>query len=305
VQVIRDDEIDFAAYEWQTECKLKVKMPSHYLAEVLEELRPKTADHAPSTFSNKLGRYMRFRPGEVTAWAGYSGHRKSMFTGQLALEFGKQNVSTLVASFEMEPAKTLARMSRQWLATAMPTDAGVSQFMSGTDRKVWLFDHMGRASPSRVLAVCRYFAEELKGRQVIIDSFMMVCGSEEKMDEQKQFATDLVRLAQETGLHVHIIAHCRKPKDDAEMIPPGKHDLRGSAAITDQCSNVITVWMNKPKQIRMTEKTADAEMMEQPDALLTVCKQRNGDFEGKLKFWFCPESLRFVDTRDTKSESWA
>ena len=64
--------------------------------------------------------------------------------------------------------------------------------------------------------MCRYFAEELGGSHVVIDSMMMVCASEEHLDEQKQFVTDLVRLSQETGLHVHLVTHCRKPQGGDE-----------------------------------------------------------------------------------------
>jgi twinkle protein len=41
----------------------------------------------------------------------------------------------------------------------------------------------------------------------------------------------------------------------------------------------------------------DPETMKKPDALVTVDKQRNGDFEGKLSMWFDDDSLRFVDDR--------
>lgn len=294
MNVIKADEINFAEYEWETDCRAKVRSPQAYSDETWRELNPEPGQQAPSMFSSKLKHYLQFRPGEVTAWAGYSGHRKSMFTGQVALELGMQGVRSLVCSFEMSPAKTLARMAKQHTAVARPTEAAFHSFMNRTDGRVWLFDHMGRIDPKRALTVCRYFANELEGTQVFIDSFMMVCGSEERMDEQKQFATDLNRLAQETGLHVHIIAHCRKPASGDESNPPGKHDLRGSAAITDQCANVITVWANKSKDARLRDNENDPVRVE-PDAAITVCKQRNGDYEGRMKFWFDGPSNRFTD----------
>jgi twinkle protein len=92
----------------------------------------------------------------------------------------------------------------------------------------------------------RYFSEELHGTQVVVDSMMMVCESEESLDEQKQFTTDLVRVAQETGLHVHLVAHCKKPLDESK--PPTKYDIRGSSAISDQVQNIVMVWANKAKK---------------------------------------------------------
>jgi twinkle protein len=303
VNVIRADEIDFEAYEWETDCRAKVRTVTDYHDEAWNELGPSVGGSAPSMFSSKLKHCLQFRPGEVTAWAGYSGHRKSMFTGQVAMELGIQGVPSLMCSFEMSPAKTLARMARQFTAEQFPRPESFARFMERTAGKVWLFDHMGRIDPAKCLTVCRYFANELNGRHVWIDSFMMVCGSEERMDEQKQFATDLNRLAQETGLHVHVIAHCRKPASGDESNPPGKHDLRGSAAITDQCSNVITVWANKAKKARLAENEFDP-VIHEPDAAITVCKQRNSDFEGRLKFWFDDASMRFTDERGAGLNAW-
>lgn len=303
MNVLKADEINFSEYEWETDCRAKVRSPMSYHDETWGELNPEPGQQAPSMFSSKLKHYLQFRPGEVTAWAGYSGHRKSMFTGQVGLELGMQGVRALVCSFEMSPAKTLARMARQHTAVARPTEAAFNAFMTRTDGAVWLFDHQGRIDPKRALTVCRYFANELEGSQVFIDSFMMVCGSEERMDEQKQFATDLNRLAQETGLHVHIIAHCRKPASGDESTPPGKHDLRGSAAITDQCANVITVWANKVKDARLRDNEFDPIRAE-PDAAITVCKQRNSDYEGRMKFWFDRPSNRFTDDPMTYVAPW-
>jgi twinkle protein len=295
------DEIDFAAYEWQTNCKAKVRQAVSFAEELADALEPNKRDKSPSAFSFKVGKYLRFRPKEVTAWAGYSGHRKSMLTGQLAVELAHQHEKTLVVSLEMSPAVTLSRMARQHTGKAVPRD--LTRFLDATG-DLYLFDHVGRLTPKECMAVCRYFAEELGGKQVFIDSFMMVCTSEEKLDEQKQMATDLVRLAQDTGLHVHVVAHCRKPSSGDESKPPGKHDLRGAAAITDQCHNVITVWANKPKQEAMLDSAPYAPICAEPDALLTVCKQRNGEFEGRLKLWFDPQSMRFLDEQTSEVAPW-
>lgn len=293
---IAADQIDFEAYRRKAQCRAKIRSAHSFAEDLDAELDAVQGGH-PTSFSMKLRNYVEFRPGEVTAWAGYSGHRKSMFTGQLAMELGLQGARTLVASFEMSPGKTLARMCRQFCAAAQPNHFQRSNFMARTAEKTWLFDHQGRCGTEEMLAVCGFFAEELAGSQVFIDSMMMVCNSEERLDEQKQFATSLVRLAQETGLHVHLIAHCRKPASGDETAPPGKHDLRGSAAITDQCSNVITVWANKAKAARLKECPGDHEAASQPDALLSVCKQRNGSWEGMVRLDFDDPSMRFVDER--------
>jgi twinkle protein len=295
------DSIDFGAYLRQTECSAKVKPASSFADELLAEFSQERRESEPEMFSTKLRGLIRFRPGEVTAWAGYNGHRKSMFVGQAALDLCVQREPVLIMSMEMSPARTLARMARQAAAVAKPSSPFLSAFSTWTDGRLWLFDHMGRLAPDQCIAVCRYFAQEQRGRHVVIDSMMMVCASEEHMDEQKQFVTDVVRVAQETGLHIHLVAHCRKPQR-GEDEPPSKYDLRGSAAISDQCPNVVTIWANKAKKAKLEQNPQDVEAQQQPDALVTVEKQRNGEWEGRVKLWFDSASFRFCDDRATSVE---
>lgn len=290
------DDIDFAAYLRETEVKVKVRRASLYAEQLRGHFTPPAGAHEdPAMFSTKLRGLIEFRPGEVTVWAGYNGHRKSMFTGQVALDLCVQRERTLLASFEMAPARSLARMARQCFAVAKPAAASLDAFSRWTDGRLWLFDHIGRITPATCLAVCRYFADELKGQHVFIDSMMMVCASEESLDEQKQFMTDLVRLAQETGLHLHLVAHCRKPVDETK--PPTKYDLRGSAAISDQAHNVVMVWANKAKKAKLEANPQDVDAGAAPDALVCVEKQRNGSWEGRIKLWFDDASFRFADDR--------
>lgn len=299
------DTIDWAAYERRTETQVKVRRASEFAADLEAEFRHRDRPRKAMMFSTKLRDVIEFREGEVTCWAGYSGHRKSMFVGQVVLDLLVQRERALIASMEMTPGRTLARMCRQAFGMAHPVERDRSLFARWTDGRLWLFDHLGRVSPSTMQAICMYFAEELKGRHVVIDSMMMVCGSEESLDEQKQFATDLCRLAQETGMHVHLVTHCRKPQGGTEDKPPTKYDLRGSAAISDQSANVITVWANKPKAAKLQANPYDEDAKQQPDAAVTVEKQRNGEWEGRIKLWWDAASLRFVDDRTSAVEAYA
>ena len=43
---------------------------------------------------------------------------------------------------------------------------------------------------------------------------------------------------------------------------------------------------------------------DEPDCELTVCKQRNGEFEGRLKLWLDRQSLRFVDSQESEVTTW-
>lgn len=299
-RVIEHDEIDFAAYEAQTDTKVKVRRASAFADDMMLEFAMRDGEPVcddPTMLSTKLRGLLHFRGGEVTAWAGFNGHRKSMFVGQMVLDLCQQDHRTLVASMEMLPRKTLARMARQAAGIRWPERKWIDAFGRWTDNRLWLFDHMGRITPSQCIAVCRYFADELKGQHVVIDSLMMVCASEDTFDEQKQFVTDLCRVAQETGLHIHLVAHCRKPQSGSEDKPPSKYDIRGTSAISDQVSNVVTVWQNKAKTAALEKNPHDADAMQKPDAAVTVEKQRNAEWEGRVQLWFHSPSLRFCNDR--------
>lgn len=290
------DTVDLSAYMGQEDLTAKVTEARVFRQQLQREIDPPRRGRQAEMFSTKMRGLLEFRPGEVTVWAGYNGHRKSMFTGQVALDLCVQRQRVLMASLEMLPARTLARMARQASGSAQPDSRWLDSFSEWTTGRLWMFDHLGRINPETAMAVCRYFADKLKGKHVFIDSMMMVCASEESLDEQKQFMTDVVRMVKETGLHAHIVAHCRKPSTGEEKVPE-RYDLRGSAAISDQADNIVTVWANRTKKAKLEENAMDESALNQPDAVVTVAKQRNSRFEGKLKLWFHDASLRFADDR--------
>lgn len=298
------DSITLDSYMEEPDFRASVRSASEFAHQVKADLDPHApADPAPGLLLRKARGLIQFRPGEVTVWTGYNGHRKSMMTSQASIDLATQGEKVLIVSLEMLPWRTMSRMTRQACGTAHPSAALIDQFHEWTNGKLWLFDHVGRIAPARALALCRYFVDVHQGTHVVLDSWMMVCSSEENLDEQKQFSTDLCRLAQETELHVHVVAHCRKPGGaSSEDKPPGRYDIRGSGAISDQSSNILSVWMNKKKFARLDSNPNDMEALNEPCGILRCDKQRNGAWEGSIQLWHDPSSLRFCDDRTSPVE---
>ncbi len=295
------DNVDLTPYLGGPDFAPKVRPASDFMERVKVQLSGGEAQvHHPSMFSIPKAYGIEFRPGEVTAWVGYNGHRKSMFTSQVALDLCVQRRKVLIVSLEMDPADTMARMTRQAIGVEEPEAEIIGKFHSWTDDRLWLFDHVGNLSIEHTLALCRYFHAEHGGTDVFLDSMMMICTSEERLDEQKRFATHLIRLAQETGLHVHVITHCRKPQTGGEEKVPSRYDIRGSSAISDQAQNVMVVWMNKKKFATLDTFPNDEEALGQPCAVVKCDKQRKGKWEGKLALWHDEKSLRFCEDRTTR-----
>lgn len=265
-----------------------VRVAERWAFDLQSEFRNTGAAEGDSMPWAKTVHSLRLRSGEVSLWPGINGHGKSLLTSQVALDLVAQDRRVVIASLEMAPIKTLKRMARQAIGNSRPTPEAIGQFVNWLSRRLWLYDQHGRADPRFMLAVIRYSALELKATHFFLDSLMMVTRGEEDYDGQKDFVTELCAIAHDTGIHIHLIHHTRKMKDEGDI--PGKFDAKGSGSITDQVDNVFTVWRNKRKEADRVSGQVDEG---KPDALLVCDKQRHGEWEGRVGLWFDPESMRY------------
>jgi twinkle protein len=239
----------------------------------------------------KTHNQIRFRPGEVTLWAGMNGHGKSLVLGQVTIGFAAEKQRACIASLEMKPMITLARICRQANGSSLPDADFIRRFHASTDGLLWLYDQQGTVRPEMMLAVIRYCADKLRVDHFVIDS-LMKCGiDEDDFNRQKRFVDSLTAIARDTGIHLHLVAHSRKRAD--EFSPPGKMDVKGTGAITDQVDNVLTVWRNKRKESEL--QSGNNKSGHDPDALIICDKQRNGEWEGRVGLWFVPQAMQFVE----------
>ncbi len=287
-----EDDVDFAAYMDLTEHDQRVIGAGQYAEDVVSYFWDEKVERGQVLPWEKTIGTIAFRPGEVTLWAGYNGHGKSLALGQFCVGLVTQAKNMCIASLEMKPVITLARMCRQAAGTSKPDPDFIRMFHQTTDYCMWLYDQQGTVSADKMIGVMRYAAEVKGCHHFILDS-LLKCGiGEDDYTAQKMFVDRICTVARDTGMHIHFVAHSRKGKD--EKTPPGKMDVKGTGSITDQVDNVITWWRNKAKEdaARSGEELDDS----QPDALLVCDKQRNGDWEGKVGFWFEPASLQFVES---------
>ena len=73
--------------------------------------------------------------------------------------------------------------------------------------------------------------------------------NEEEAETAKSLMNCLQTFAKRFDVHVHLVAHSRKPdaRHPASKCPPMKHSVSGSKAITDNADNVLCVWRNREK----------------------------------------------------------
>lgn len=287
------DTIDFSAYMESTEGEHKIVSCLTFADDVVDYFWGEKNAGPSLPWQKAFGR-IEFRPSEVTLWSGINGHGKSLALGQAVLSLMTQKQRCCIASFEMRPATTLARMCRQALGTNKPSPEEIREFHEITDQWIWLYDQQGTVHADRVLAVIRYAADRKQIKHFVIDS-LMKCGlSEDDYTSQKLFLDALCTIARDTGIHIHLVAHSRKDRDESRI--PGKMDVKGSGSIVDQVDNCIVWWRNKEKE-KATREGNDLAVACPYDAVLSCDKQRNGEWEGQLGFYFEPASLQFVESQ--------
>jgi len=234
------------------------------------------------------------RAGEVSVWAGYNGHGKSQLLGMIAAWTLRKK--WLIASMEMKPPATMQRMIRQVVGTKTPSDNYVNFFSRWTDSRLWIYDQQDSVKYDRILGMINYAAQELKINHIVIDS-LLKCGiSSDDYNSQKDFVDRLCWSAKRNDVHIHLVHHMRKGKDEFTM--PGKHDLKGTGDIADLVDNIIIVHRNKSKEKKI--KNDEHVEVTDPDCFLNICKQRGGEWEGILAFWFNPESLQYTSSPDKR-----
>ena len=144
------------------------------------------------------------------------------------------------------------------------------------------------------MSVIYYSAEKLGCTQIVIDS-MMKCGvAEDDYQGQKKFVDELSVAARDLNIHIHLVAHSRKSSDESNI--PSKHDVSGSANITNLADNVFVQYRVDKEKKRASGRYSDAEILEIPDAMLYCVKQRHYEWEGSFQFWFNIDSLRYRET---------
>lgn len=287
-RIIRRDE--FAAYLAETEPQHKV-VPAHHFGPDLKRrlFSPEQRKDGLLPWS-KTHHDFQFRPGEVTLWCGINGHGKSQMLSMAMISLMSQGYRACIASFEMKPVVQLERMMRQITMGDSPTEEWVDLSLQWLSDKLWFYDQQGTVDTKAVLAVCKYAADRLEVKHVVIDSLMKCVRGEDDFNGQKNLVDELTAIARDTGLHIHLVHHVRKAGD--ENSPPGKFDAKGSGAITDQVDNVLIVWRNKGKEAK--ERAGKDVDDREPDAMLICEKQRNGEWEGAVRLWFHKGAMQYT-----------
>jgi twinkle protein len=301
-RLLKSQDIDVEKYLKNNDVGQKVRIVSDWIDEITENyINPPVNDNAKMPWTKTQDDF-NFRLGEVTLYAGGNGGGKSLITGQIALHLIKQKRKCVIASFEMKPTSTIHRMLRQFAGEFIddPLTNDREKYIKGLTQRfnqfagehLYIYDQQGSTTPNQTIAMARYCAVELGIEHIFIDSLMKVCNAEDNFNEQKYFVDELTALARDHNVHIHLIHHIRKLQ--SEEVQPGKYDIKGTGAITDQVDNVFLMWRNKQKENR--KRNGEKYEEDLPDAYLMCEKQRNGEAQEMYGLYYHQGSQQFIET---------
>lgn len=287
------DTLDLSEYMEEETGEHRVLPVSNWVDEVIDYFhKPDNSPKVRLPWHKTHGDF-HFREAEVTLWGGINGHGKSQLVGQVVHHLAEQGERIAVASLEMKPQSTMARMSRQSYGGNFPPADYLRKYGNWTDGKLWIYDHVGSVNPKTMLAVIRYAVDKFNVTHFVVDNLMKCGMGEDAYNEQKAFVDSLCVIAKDTGCHIHLVLHVKKGKTEFDL--PSKFDIKGSGAITDLVDNCFIVWRNKEKESKL--RSGEDYSPDDPDCLLLLVKQRHGENEGAYRLYFERESLQYMEDR--------
>lgn len=269
---------------------------SDELYEMLENPPELTGAVLPWTKTHNL---IRLKTGEVSIWAGMNGHKKSMILGQVMAWIAREH-RVCIASLEMAPINTLKRMCNQIAGCEVAPDYA-RKILQWADDKIVIYNERDTIEVERIIGMIAYAANEMGCKHIMVDS-LTKCGLDEgDYSAEKKFLNRLHWAAETFNCHIHLVCHVRKPPTGGEEYRPNKFDIRGAGAITDLADNVFICWRNKAKErvkqyeaLGLPISDKDREQLDKPDQILTLCKQRDSEWEGDIALWFDSASMQFM-----------
>ncbi|MFH1262860.1 MAG: DnaB-like helicase C-terminal domain-containing protein [Pseudomonadota bacterium] len=193
------------------------------------------------------------RPGELTVVTAETGAGKTTFALNWAADYARPGTNgVFYVSLEMSKQATAEKLAQ--LIHRKP----VREFDQGTNftdlravREVfdrlnfWFFDHYGRVKTDRLFKAIWYAVCEKKTRLVVIDHLAYLVHQDRAENQTiavENTMRDLALVANQTGSTILLVVHPRKGTPDEKRRPLELDDLKGSSAISQEASNVLSLF---------------------------------------------------------------
>jgi twinkle protein len=222
------------------------------------------------------GERLRLYPCGVTIWSGFPGAGKTTLIRQLACHLLQRDQGVFIASLEEHPEHMLVRLAMTAAGTETPTANQVQWFIDTYGAKLRIWAKVGLAKHRSLLAVIRKLAAEGM-THAFIDSLMKLDIPTQDWEGQRTFANLISATAQQTRIHVHLVAHPKKPPSKDE--DPDTNDVGGARELSGIADNVLFV--------RRSKREGEKPLAPSTGMRITIAKQRHGHGAlGDITGWF-------------------
>lgn len=250
--------------------------------QLLEEYTEEMACYATTPFDAN-GERLRLYPCGVTIWSGFPGAGKTTLLRQLACHLMQRDQKVFFASLEEHPKHLLVRLAATAAGTEYPNAHQVQWFIDAYGPKLRVWAKVGLAKHRSLLAVMRKLSQE-GVTHAIVDSLMKLDISSQDFEGQRVFANLLAATAQQTRMHVHLVAHPKKPP--AADQDPDINDVGGAKEIGGIADNVVFV--------RRSKREGEAPLQNPTGMCITIRKQRHGlGALGDVVGWYHRDKRQF------------
>lgn len=206
------------------------------------------------------------RLGETSVWTGFNSSGKSTLLGQILLSSIENGYNVCAYSGELPD-----RIFRYWIELQAAGPEYVKQepnkygyMVSKADYKIiphirqwysgkfWLYDSQETIGQDKILEVFEYAVQRHDCKVFMVDNLMsLALNSHSDSDfyrKQADFVGKCKEFAKKYNVHIHIVAHPRKPQGGSKEI-----DIAGSSNITNWTDNVFEIKRFTKKEIAAIE----------------------------------------------------
>ena len=246
---------------------------------------------------------LTFRKHEMTLWFGFSSHGKSQAVQNQVASLMSQGKVTCVASFEQPPEMTLSQILLNFTAYPnLPFHEEFDPAYAYMAKNVFMYKARKRADPKHLIQTFIHAHKRYGIDTFVIDNVMTMDIDRGDNTAQAE-AADLVRVfVAEYPVHVHVVAHPRKPPENTGKVP-GMAEIRGASEWGDIPNNVIAIWRDMPKAEKIAEmedqgseqSEIDQFWASTPCGKIVVRKQRATGNLPMASFYFHKPTMRFMN----------
>jgi twinkle protein len=245
---------------------------------------------------------LNFRKHESTLWFGFTGHGKSTAVSNQVAMLAAKGKQACVASFEQPPEMTFAQILTQFSAYPnLPYTEEFEPAFNYLAKHIFMYKSMERVDPKHLVNTFIHAHKRYGIDTFVIDNVMTMQIDRGDNTAQAE-AADLLRMfVAKYPVHLHIVAHPRKPPENTNK-PPSISDIRGASEWADMVYNVVTVWRDTSKAEREAEMEDSAFSKEErrvffestPCGKVIVRKQRTTGEWPIMSYFFDSPTKRFT-----------